>query len=102
MLTSRNVAGVQFRKIGESGNRINLVFRGAQQNNFHVSNFVLYGSSGDQLVSDTEQSFIYVDFPFKGNVRYEATNNMTGITVECYFEFEILEEGSWNIVVENH
>lgn len=66
-----------------------------------VSDFMISGDSGMQMAGDQIACFERFDIPFICTVRYKTLNKLGSAEYYANFEFEILQEGSWEVSVYN-
>lgn len=97
---SKNLTGIEFRKTGE-GNRVTFHIKAIQKRTFNIHNISLAESSGQQRITNIEHAVVNVTFPFSIKINYTATNAVTGQVIECAANIEILEEGVWDVYLDN-
>lgn len=62
---------------------------------------LLYGSSGNQVISHYFTGFQDVEFPFRATVTYLVPNKlMTGV-LNCEVRFEIYRPGGWEVILQH-
>lgn len=66
-----------------------------------VSDLMISGDSGIQLSRDQIACFERFEIPFKGTIRYQTMNKLGTATVYVFFEFEIFQEGNWELSLFN-
>ncbi len=98
MLTMRrNIDRIRFYRFGE-GNRVIFNFND-QSGRRPAQKLHIDGSSGSYYSSGGEIGFRNVQFPFKGNIRFQALSKMRTGIVNYQLQFTIVEPGLWELTV---
>jgi hypothetical protein len=102
------VVRVEYQRIGK-GNSINVSFNSLDQHSTY-RDVSLSGSSGTASNTDGTYSFSNLNFPFSGKITFKTESKITvniddktdnqQITLQdCFLDFELLEKGSWEIII---
>lgn len=96
--------GIQRVKFVRTEGRVNQMCVTIYKNgdfNRTVSDFNISGDSGVQLARDQIACFENFDIPFRSTLRYKSQVGLTEQLIYVFLEFEIQQEGSWEVSVYN-
>jgi hypothetical protein len=66
-----------------------------------VTDLNISSYSGVQLAQDQIACFQNFEIPFKCTLRYKTTNKLVNAVIDFFFDFEMLQEGNWDVAVHN-
>jgi len=110
IVKSTNIKSVNFFKLDEIGDMIELNFVQLGKEDVNILSLHLDGSSGTHEVTlPSPSTFINVEFPFTGRITYTTIKVATtlgdvsqgGRRIFCELEFEIYQEGIWRVSINN-
>ncbi|RPH29661.1 MAG: hypothetical protein EHM93_17005 [Bacteroidales bacterium] len=84
----------------KDGNRVLVALLQNSNTNGTVSNLVFSPSSGTETEVGSYKGFENIVFPFKCKVTYSTQNLLRTANYEVSFEFEINQEGEWEIKID--
>lgn len=64
-----------------------------------VTNLLMQGSSGDEVVMSNFTGYDNVTFPFESTVRFNAPSLLHSIILNCELRFRINQPGSWLVTI---
>jgi hypothetical protein len=70
---------------------------GGESNN--ISSLMLQGTSGSESLTPAFTGFEYVEFPFHGNVKFNAPNNFYSAIITCELRLTINHPGAWTVTI---
>ena len=70
---------------------------GGESNN--ISSLMLQGTSGSESLTPAFTGFEYVEFPFHGNVKFNAPNNFYSAILTCELRLTINDPGAWTVTI---
>lgn len=96
--------GIQRVKFVRTEGRVNqmcvILYKNGDFNR-SVSDFNISGDSGVQLARDQIACFENFEIPFRSTVRYKSEVGLSDKLIYVFLEFDILQEGSWEVSVYN-
>lgn len=100
LITKRNIDKYTFRKI--SGNQNQIIVRLYQGGNDNiVERYSIFGSSGTSYDCANCQCLEGIDFPVTVKIQYITLNKARTLHLDASIEFEIFEEGTWEVLLYN-
>lgn len=96
---SSNVSRISVTKEKSDRNDIEFVIlrNGMVMRNFNYLDFV--GNTGSTKRTATYFGFEYVSFPFEGQIRFKASNQLNTAVFDYIVKLKINEKGSWKISI---
>ena len=96
----KGMQSVSIRRVGE-GNQVEIKILRAG-NRLGVSNLLLTGSSGTELITQIFIGFENIEFPFDGRLSYSAPNEFYTLNyLGSILEYTLETPGSWEIIIKN-
>lgn len=100
LITKRNLDKYTFKRKGD-GNQIDIrVFQSGRVNN-SIENYTIIGSSGNSYSRGSVESLENISFPVIVKVAYRTLNKARTVWLDVAIEFEIFEEGNWEVLLYN-
>ncbi|RPH34189.1 MAG: hypothetical protein EHM93_02200 [Bacteroidales bacterium] len=84
----------------KDGNRVLVTLLQSSNTNSTVSNLVFSPSSGTETEVGSYKGFENIVFPFRCKVTYSTQNLIRTANYDVSFEFEINQEGEWEIKID--
>ncbi len=89
-----------YKGIDASTNEIMIVFKkGNNESKSIVSDPSIEGSSGNLIDLEEKYGFENVAFPFKAKLSFNAPNETKPEFTSATLNFEIMKEGSWDVII---
>lgn len=100
ILKSTNVARYSVRKLRD-GNRVLFSFIQGGKANESISGLLCSSSSGTDYELGSKKGFDNVAFPYTCKVTYQFRNPLSSMYTDVWFEIEIREPGTWEVILNN-
>ena len=98
---SMGIERYSFQRQGD-GNRVQVTTFINGIHNVDLEELNFHGSSGSQFVSGGTMGYEGVIFPFKCSMTYYSWNRLRTKRVFTRFDFEISQEGKWQVILHNN
>jgi len=94
-----NVVSASFTRT-EEGNKISISFYQNGMVNM-VDNLVITPSNGSEQFAGKMHAYYDLLFPFHCKINYTTWNSLRTVSYDCILEFEIQQQGSWDLRITN-
>jgi hypothetical protein len=94
-----NISNASFYRLSDGNSlTIKIVQNGMPAS---VTDLIMDANSGVQNISGSVATFKTIEFPFKCKITYKCWNSLKTVQYDCSLHFEIVQEGDWELRVEN-
>jgi hypothetical protein len=98
---NQNISDVKINRTGD-GNQVVIKMMMAGSKNIAIYDVSLNANSGREFNSGSYMGFESVVFPFKCKITYTSPNSLHTTEYHCTLDFEIPEEGRWEVKLVNN
>lgn len=100
IIDKRNVVSVKFTKLLSNENRVIIkITRGNMP--VKIEDLSIISSSGLEFTNNNTYGFQDTTYPFTCKVTYRCWNPLMTAQFECVLDFEIQQNGSWEVKIDN-
>lgn len=100
VISKRNITKYSFRRKSD-GNEINVRLFMDGSNNNDIEDYTIVGGSGTTFSCGTVDCLENVNYPVIVKVSYVTWNKAHTVLLNAALEFEIFEEGNWEVLIYN-
>jgi hypothetical protein len=100
IILKNGITGINFHKDNEVYPfDIEILFQRDGKQVSSVGQLQMVSTSGTIKMSSLYSGFEDVQFPFEGAVEFVASSRFGGVNIRYEVKFEVIEEGSWKVVI---